>query len=114
MEQEKEKQEKQEREKQEKQEREKQEKQEKQEKMVVFFVCYLTIQNLLNQNSLSQQNASQVDSSALQKSLLIPLSLRDDLVRLAKILKENGRNPKLLKEVLEDIAFYDNVVAKKV
>ncbi|CBK25063.2 uncharacterized protein [Blastocystis hominis] len=88
----------------EKQEREKQEKQEKQEKMI----------NLLNQNSLSQQNASQVDSSALQKSLLIPLSLRDDLVRLAEILKENGRNPKLLKEVLEDIAFYDNVVAKKV
>lgn len=55
-----------------------------------------------------------MDPSVLQKPLFIPLSLREDLVKLAEILKQNGRNPKLLKEVLEDIAFYDTVVAKNI
>lgn len=65
-------------------------------------------------NHLIQQDTSQVDPSVLQKPLFIPLSLREDLVKLAEILKQNGRNPKLLKEVLEDIAFYDTVVAKNI
>lgn len=45
---------------------------------------------------------------------MVSESIREDLAELANILKQNGKNPKLLKEVMDDIAFYDEIVTKRV
>ena len=47
------------------------------------------------------------------KPLPIPNNLRETLVKLQSILEANKKNPQLLESVKEDIAFFDEVVAKR-
>lgn len=61
-----------------------------------------------------EQNAQSVFSQMAQQPFMVSESIREDLVELANILKQNGKNPKLLKEVMDDIAFYDKIVTKRV
>ena len=61
-----------------------------------------------------EQNARSVFNQMAQQPFMVSKSIREDLVELANILKRNGKNPKLLEEVMDDIAFYDEIVTKRV
>ena len=61
-----------------------------------------------------EQNAQSVLRQMAQQPFMVSESIREDLAELANILKQNGKNPKLLKEVMDDIAFYDEIVTKRI
>ena len=64
--------------------------------------------------TMREQQALKQIENLKQQPILIPATLRDDLVAMQHILEKNGKNPELLEEVKKDIEFFDTEVVKHV
>lgn len=64
--------------------------------------------------TMREQQALKQIENLKQQPILIPATLRDDLVAIQRILEKNGKNPELLEEVKKDIEFFDTEVVKHV